>query len=264
METDDQSKGWLNMATSLRIGIFLLVILLLWVILYYQLVAPAMKEPTPPPGLALSSNDTIGTSPDETEQISGGQSPQNLADNASNNDSAVTNNPTIDQSNDNSETSGSNTLTKDQPDADHNTIDDTKKPVVLPAPPPTTPYVVKHGDTMQTIAKDWFGSVKKWVLIAQENPLADPMKLKAGQTLRLPPKDARPENIPQKLYAELTSDIKYVISSGDTLSAIARRFYGKPDLYTIIYKANRDVIPNPDNLKPGIEISIPKYQQPAD
>lgn len=248
----------------MRIGIFLLVILLLWVILYYQLVAPAMKEPTQPPGLALSSNDTIGTSPDETDQISSGRSPENLTDTSSNNHSAITNNPANDQSNDDSETNESNTRFKAPPNADDHTIEDAKKPVVLPAPPPTTPYVVKRGDTMQTIAKNWFSSVNKWVLIAQENPLADPMKLKAGQTLRLPPKDARPENIPEKLYAELTTDIKYVISSGDTLSAIARRFYGKPDLYTIIYNANRDVIPNPDNLKMGIEIRIPKYQRPAD
>jgi nucleoid-associated protein YgaU len=49
----------------------------------------------------------------------------------------------------------------------------------------------------------------------------------------------------------------YVIKSGDTLSAIAQRFYGKGSEYPRIFEANREVIKNPDLIYPGQKIRIP-------
>jgi nucleoid-associated protein YgaU len=49
----------------------------------------------------------------------------------------------------------------------------------------------------------------------------------------------------------------YVIKSGDTLSAIAAKYYGKGSLYPRIFEANREVIKNPDLIYPGQKIRIP-------
>jgi nucleoid-associated protein YgaU len=49
----------------------------------------------------------------------------------------------------------------------------------------------------------------------------------------------------------------YVIKSGDTLSGIAARYYGKGSLYPRIFEANREVIKNPDLIYPGQKIRIP-------
>jgi nucleoid-associated protein YgaU len=49
----------------------------------------------------------------------------------------------------------------------------------------------------------------------------------------------------------------YVIKKGDTLSAIAKQFYGKPNDYPKIFEANREVIKNPDLIFPGQKIRIP-------
>ena len=49
----------------------------------------------------------------------------------------------------------------------------------------------------------------------------------------------------------------YVIKSGDTLSAIAKKFYGKGSEYPRIFEANREVIKNPDLIYPGQKIRIP-------
>jgi nucleoid-associated protein YgaU len=49
----------------------------------------------------------------------------------------------------------------------------------------------------------------------------------------------------------------YVIKSGDTLSGIAAKFYGKGSLYPRIFEANREVIKNPDLIYPGQKIRIP-------
>jgi nucleoid-associated protein YgaU len=49
----------------------------------------------------------------------------------------------------------------------------------------------------------------------------------------------------------------YIIKKGDTLSAIAKHFYGKANDYPRIFEANREVIKNPDLIVPGQKIRIP-------
>ena len=49
----------------------------------------------------------------------------------------------------------------------------------------------------------------------------------------------------------------YEIKSGDTLSGIAKEFYGDYKKYTDIFEANRDVIEDPDKIYPGQKIRIP-------
>ena len=49
----------------------------------------------------------------------------------------------------------------------------------------------------------------------------------------------------------------YEIQSGDTLSAISARFYGKASDYPRIFEANREVIKDPDLIYPGQKIRIP-------
>ncbi len=49
----------------------------------------------------------------------------------------------------------------------------------------------------------------------------------------------------------------YEIVSGDTLGAIAKRFYGKASLYTKIHEANKELIPDPNRIYPGQKIKIP-------
>jgi nucleoid-associated protein YgaU len=49
----------------------------------------------------------------------------------------------------------------------------------------------------------------------------------------------------------------YVVRKGDTLSKIAAERYGDARLYTKIFEANRDVLSNPDKIKPGQKLRIP-------
>lgn len=50
----------------------------------------------------------------------------------------------------------------------------------------------------------------------------------------------------------------YEVKPGDTLGAIAQRFYGKASLYPKIFEANRDILTNPDLIKAGQKLKIPK------
>ena len=50
----------------------------------------------------------------------------------------------------------------------------------------------------------------------------------------------------------------YTIVPGDSLSKIAKRYYGDAMKYPLIFEANREVIKNPDLIYPGQQIRIPK------
>ncbi|MEM7283485.1 MAG: peptidoglycan-binding protein LysM [Pseudomonadota bacterium] len=49
----------------------------------------------------------------------------------------------------------------------------------------------------------------------------------------------------------------YIIESGDTLSKIAKRYYGDAMQYPRIFEANREVIQDPDRIFVGQKIMIP-------
>ncbi len=70
-------------------------------------------------------------------------------------------------------------------------------------------------------------------------------------------------------YADLTADIAidaslpvptrtYTVKSGDTLSKIAKEFYGDAGQYMKIFKANGDQLSDPDKIKVGQELVIPR------
>ena len=49
----------------------------------------------------------------------------------------------------------------------------------------------------------------------------------------------------------------YVVVKGDTLWAIAKKYYGSGNQYNKIYNANRDKIKNPNLIYPGQKLVIP-------
>ena len=49
----------------------------------------------------------------------------------------------------------------------------------------------------------------------------------------------------------------YTVEPGDSLSAIARKFYGQSSLWTLIFEANQDILDSPSNIRPGMQLKIP-------
>ena len=69
-------------------------------------------------------------------------------------------------------------------------------------------------------------------------------------------------------YSDLAADITidpslpvpsqtHVVISGDTLSKIAKHFYGDAGQYMKIFNANKDKLTDPDKIKVGQELVIP-------
>ena len=66
--------------------------------------------------------------------------------------------------------------------------------------------------------------------------------------------------------ADLVCDLKvaatdiygyYVVKAGDTLSKIAKECLDNAARYNDIFKANTDILDNPDKIKPGQRLKIP-------
>jgi len=62
---------------------------------------------------------------------------------------------------------------------------------------------------------------------------------------------------PEPPTEAVSKDEFYEIVSGDTLGAIAKKFYGKASAYTRIFEANREIISDPNKIYPGQKIRIP-------
>ncbi len=131
-----------------------------------------------------------------------------------------------------------------------------------PAPAPAT-YTIKAGDTFSSIASAQFGDEKHWTAIAQANPLVDPTRLKIGQVIRLPDLKSFAQQRNQQLeqiravVGTGQRDGEVLVQPGDTLSHIADRVYGKSSLWPVIFRANRDILEGPDDVKPGMKLRIP-------
>lgn len=67
-----------------------------------------------------------------------------------------------------------------------------------------------------------------------------------------------PEAAPEPDSSEQPSSRFYTVKSGDTLSKIAREFYGNASKYPVIFEANKPMLTNPDRIYPGQVLRIPE------
>jgi nucleoid-associated protein YgaU len=49
----------------------------------------------------------------------------------------------------------------------------------------------------------------------------------------------------------------HTVQRGDTLSAIAKKYYGNANAYTKIFEANKNILKDPDHIYPGQVLTIP-------
>lgn len=90
------------------------------------------------------------------------------------------------------------------------------------------------------------------------NPLAAAGSVGQAASRAAAPPSAVPATQPSAPQAQpAAAEQTYTIQSGDSLSKIAKQFYGDANKYMVIFNANKDVLKNPDTIFPGQEIKIP-------
>ena len=99
----------------------------------------------------------------------------------------------------------------------------------------------------------------------KKTPTSTPSWASPGGAATPPAKPASakpaPAAAPTTPAAAAPADSKYAqfheVVSGDTLWKIAKKFYGDGSLYMDIFKANQDVLTDPDKIQVGQKLRIP-------
>jgi nucleoid-associated protein YgaU len=85
---------------------------------------------------------------------------------------------------------------------------------------------------------------------------ADFSNVQSGSSSTAP--DARAAAQPPDQVAGTAGQARtYIVAKGDSLSKIAKHYYGDASQWRKIYDANRDQISNPDLIHPGQTLKIP-------
>lgn len=139
-------------------------------------------------------------------------------------------------------------------------------------PPEFRAYAVVGGDNFERISQKVYGTRRHAMAIATANPLLDPRKLREGMTIRVPVDPGNIQGQPVDEDAGPGDDetpdsmpiIEYTVSRGDTLSSIAKAFYGSVRYVDFLYDANRDRLSSKDDLRLGQVLLIPPLPEGAD
>lgn len=141
----------------------------------------------------------------------------------------------------------------------------TRAPAPAPenAEEPSTPYVVKRGDSLWRIAEAHLGDGKRYGEIVDLNRRllgGQPDFLVAGTVLQLPVVDPASSE---------PGDEQVVVRAGDTLSSIAAEQLDDADRYREIFRQSRSIqqhdgrrIEDPDLILPGWRLKLPGNEQP--
>lgn len=144
-------------------------------------------------------------------------------------------------------------------------------------------YTVKEGDTLFTIAENYYKDGSKYTEIVKTNNLSNENAIETGQVLEIPKLEqaatssatvtesvtptetTKPTDTPQpdnETSVERTdfgpkiTGNTYTVQEGDWLSTIAARAYGDLMSYERIAQANN--ISNPDLIYPGQVLNLPR------
>lgn len=105
-------------------------------------------------------------------------------------------------------------------------------------------YTIKDGDTFESLAERYYGGAAFAALLRRNNEGV--RELAAGRQLLVPVHDDG-----------LGNEESYEVVQDDSLWRIAKKVYGQGHRWGEIWEANRDVLPSPDDLKPGMTLRIP-------
>lgn len=137
-------------------------------------------------------------------------------------------------------------------------------------------YVVRPGDTLSNIAARELGSISLAdnIFLLNRDVIEDPNTLTVGVKIRLPVRDGF---IPDAAVAARPGagvgagagagrrpnqgiGRTHIVARGDTLSSIALEYYGASSGWRFLYEANKTIVPNPNQLSVGTELTIPPYE----
>ena len=128
---------------------------------------------------------------------------------------------------------------------------------------------VQPGDTLYEIARTHLGSGERWREILEANDSLDrDTDLRSGMSIQLPtlrgesaaagPERGGTRAESSRRLRESSRDTTYEVKPGDTLAKIARSVLGDADRWEDVYAANRDRLDDPNAIRAGQTLRIPR------
>jgi nucleoid-associated protein YgaU len=136
-------------------------------------------------------------------------------------------------------------------------------------------YITVEGDSYWSVAEKVYGSGAKNEIIHKANMdvCPDPLKMKAGMKLIIPPLEGKPAVESQSVIKNTAGNKntaknavpktapshpkEYTVKAGDVLSKIAAKELGNSNRANEIYELNKDKLDSPDDLKIGQILRLP-------
>ena len=122
-------------------------------------------------------------------------------------------------------------------------------------PPPAAENPPANDDPASVVDKAADRPAAQEQPVPPEEPKSAPAK--APEKDKAAPAKAAPAKPAAKNEAAAKSDV-YVVQPKDTLGDLAKKFYGDARRSDVIVKANPELKKNPNFLKPGMKLVIPK------
>ena len=73
-----------------------------------------------------------------------------------------------------------------------------------------------------------------------------------------PPDSSLPDLTIYERDEPITTTRFHIVREGESLSGIAHQYYGSPNEWRKILEANEEAIPDPNKIRPGVKLIIPK------
>ncbi|BBO67180.1 hypothetical protein DSCA_11100 [Desulfosarcina alkanivorans] len=130
-------------------------------------------------------------------------------------------------------------------------------------------HQIAPGESISKLALKYYGDYKKYHHIANFNNMSDATQVRVGQRIMVPAIDgvtvedlnrisAGPSTSPAMVEGEYTL---HQIQPGESLSKIAKMYYGDVKLFHVIAEYNG--IADPTSVKVGQKVKVPRLESPA-
>ena len=126
---------------------------------------------------------------------------------------------------------------------------------------------VRPNETLSSITKRELGNGEYYRRILSANPGLNPARLQIGQLIKIPLRGrsktsantsgTTAKNTGERTVAAGSSARYHTVLSGETLSGIAVKYYGKASRWKKILDANSKILPRPTALRDGMVLLIP-------
>ena len=128
-------------------------------------------------------------------------------------------------------------------------------------------HSVRSGETLLSICKEHYGDSGLANSVAKWNNIKNPNAIERGTQIALPSRRSLIANSFSKTelssteqHVGSTTEARtgtYMVQMGDTLSEIAQKIMGTTKKTQLLIDMNKDVMPNPNNIRPGMILQYP-------